>query len=630
MFRNLTFATTLLGAVAISGAASSQQFSFVYVFGDSLSDAGNFAPRQGLPAGTSFTTNPDPVWAEIVAQGFGRPGGSTSVRGTNYAWGGSCVNPSGACTAARTYKVLEISEQISQHLAATGGRADPWGLYMIWAGGNDVEAIANAALANPSTAPGEISAAARSYVQQIARLKQAGAARIVVMTVPNPGRTPFAQRAAAAAPTVPASLAQIGQGLNQGVVAGLRQLGDGIIFVDVAALADEVFEEPAAYGFTSLLGIACGPFGSNPGRPEGGAESIVCGPRESGYIVAPDTSETYFFADGVHPSGTAHELIANAVSATVSAPLQVTLATVGGHQITEAHRRIATEQIASDLGRDDLDGGLRTFASGWAGTTQGGDIPSQGKPSGGMLVAAFGANFSAGPEMAVGTTVSYGSHSYDLAGAELGSDGFTASVQMAMQAGVATLTGDVSFGQTSVDIDRKIALGSATRIERGTTKVSSTGANLNIAVPFGITGGFVHGLFGGMTLLNQEVAGYREAGMNSTAMNFSGFNRDSLIARLGYQFTGIGLEEGTARPYVRVAYERELEETPVVVSGGSNALPGRFALPSGLPDSDWLSTDIGITAQISDRARAFATFSGRFGDESVSGQQIGVGINVAF
>lgn len=629
MFRNLTFATTLLGAVAISGAASSQVFSNVYVFGDSLSDAGNFAPTQGLPAGTSFTTNPDPVWAEIVAQGFGRQAAPSSARGTNSAWGGSCVNPSGACTAARTYKVPEVSEQISQHLAATSGRADPWGLYMIWAGGNDVEAIANAALANPSSAPGEISAAATSYVQQVARLKQAGAGRIVVLTVPNPGRTPFAQRAAAVAPTVPASLAQIGQGLNQGVVAGLRQLGDGIIFVDVAALADEVFEEPAAYGFTSPLGVAC-PFGSNPARPEGGAESIVCGPRESGYIVAPDTSETYFFADGVHPSGTAHELIANAVSATVSAPLQVSLATVGGYQITEAHRRIATEQIASDLGRDDLDGGLRTFASGWVGTTHGGSIPGQGKPGGGMLVGAFGANFSAGPDVAVGTTVSYGSHNYDLAGASLGSDGFTASVQMAMQAGVVTLTGDVSYGQTSVDIDRKIALGSATRIERGATKVSSTGANLNLAIPFGLTGGFVHGPFGGMTLLNQEVAAYREAGTNSTAMNFSGFSRDSLIARLGYQLTGIGLEGGTARPYVRVAFERELEETPVVVTGASNALPGRFALPSGLPENDWISADIGITAQISDRARAFATFSGRFGDESISGQQIGVGINVAF
>jgi phospholipase/lecithinase/hemolysin len=56
-------------------SASAATFSNVYVFGDSLSDAGYFRPfiaSLGLPAPLvatlgRFTTNPGPVWSELVA-----------------------------------------------------------------------------------------------------------------------------------------------------------------------------------------------------------------------------------------------------------------------------------------------------------------------------------------------------------------------------------------------------------------------------------------------------------------------------------------------------------------------------------------------------------------------------------
>jgi outer membrane lipase/esterase len=56
----------------MAGAAS---FSSVVVFGDSLSDAGYYRPFLagiGLPSATvaalgRFTTNPGPVWSELVS-----------------------------------------------------------------------------------------------------------------------------------------------------------------------------------------------------------------------------------------------------------------------------------------------------------------------------------------------------------------------------------------------------------------------------------------------------------------------------------------------------------------------------------------------------------------------------------
>ena len=41
-----------------------------------------------------------------------------------------------------------------------------------------------------------------------------------------------------------------------------------------------------------------------------------------------------------------------------------------------------------------------------------------------------------------------------------------------------------------------------------------------------------------LSWLNQEIDGYRERGSSSTAMNFSGFDRGSLVVRGGYRITG--------------------------------------------------------------------------------------------
>ena len=71
----------LLSALAAAAApsASAQQFTGVYVFGDSLSDAGYYRPflaGLGLPAPVvatlgRFTTNPGPVWSEIISSYYG-------------------------------------------------------------------------------------------------------------------------------------------------------------------------------------------------------------------------------------------------------------------------------------------------------------------------------------------------------------------------------------------------------------------------------------------------------------------------------------------------------------------------------------------------------------------------------
>src|SRR4249920_2900137 len=94
--RHLSSAVAL--AFAFSGAAQAQSFDNYFVFGDSLSDAGNVGDLLGLPAGSSFTTNPNPVYAQIIGDHFGFTitNGSPLIpgaTGTDYAVGGACANP---------------------------------------------------------------------------------------------------------------------------------------------------------------------------------------------------------------------------------------------------------------------------------------------------------------------------------------------------------------------------------------------------------------------------------------------------------------------------------------------------------------------------------------------------------
>ena len=92
----------VLSLVLAAGPVESQgaQFSNVYVFGDSLSDAGFFRPflaSLGLPSSLvatmgRYTTNPGPVWSEIIAQFYGVTPAPSNAGGTIFAQGGARVN----------------------------------------------------------------------------------------------------------------------------------------------------------------------------------------------------------------------------------------------------------------------------------------------------------------------------------------------------------------------------------------------------------------------------------------------------------------------------------------------------------------------------------------------------------
>ena len=75
---------------ALAAGTASAQFSNSYFFGDSLTDSGSYKPV--TPPGTGrFTTNPGPVWAQLVAEHYGTTASPANQGGTDYAQGGARV-----------------------------------------------------------------------------------------------------------------------------------------------------------------------------------------------------------------------------------------------------------------------------------------------------------------------------------------------------------------------------------------------------------------------------------------------------------------------------------------------------------------------------------------------------------
>jgi len=179
-------------ALALNATLASAQFSNIFFFGDSLTDSGSYKPV--LPPGTGlFTTNPGPVWSQVLAQRYGLTAIPANQGGTNYAQGGARVTGlPGVPAAPPTGTATPIATQVTQLLAT--GPLDGNALYAVWGGANDIFfqlGALQAGVITPAQLQANIGIAAGDLVRQVAILQAAGARNIIVVNLPDIGRTPF-------------------------------------------------------------------------------------------------------------------------------------------------------------------------------------------------------------------------------------------------------------------------------------------------------------------------------------------------------------------------------------------------------------------------------------------------------
>jgi outer membrane lipase/esterase len=618
----LVAATLSFGAVS----AEAVTFSGVYVFGDSLSDAGYFRPQlaglgvpaQAVPLLGRFTTNPGPVWAELVATYYGGIPSPNNQGGQNYAQGGARVAVSSPSTPPGANPNRSVATQITEFLASSGGRADPNGLYSVWAGANDIfqtlPAI-GAGTVNPATFLAQTTAA---EVQQIGRLQAAGARYILVFGLPDIGATPaFANPALGATPAQTAAGTQLSAGYNTNLFNAIAASRLRVIPVDTFTLLREVTANAAAFGFTNITLPACQPVGSS---------ALTCSAANS----PAGSSSTFLYADPVHPTSAAHAITADFVKALIDGPnaystmAEVPLATRAAH--------VRTLDTGLRTGMSGAVGKVSVFAAGDGGKS---DIESNrlspandSKNRSGTVGVTFRASEAFTFGLAIGKTT---------ADANMGSLGKFSTDESVLSAFGSFKADGAYFNFTGTyadikfdDIQRNVKLGQVMRVNRANTKGSNSSANFTAGYDFAF-GKFSVGPFLALTTQGVTVDGFSESGsaqgVLSTDLKIGQQNRDSQITSLGARAS---FDLGNWTPFARVSVEQERkrEERLVTATPLSIAQNLAYEIPGYRPGRKWGLVSLGVRGSFTDRISMAIVYTGTFSRTNV--KEGGVAANITF
>lgn len=220
---------------------NSKPFSRLFVFGDSLSDTGNFFQLSG-------GTPPAPyyqgrysngrVWVEQLADALGM----TITPGDNYAVGGATTGFANYNGPQYPGLLDELASFQNTHTAAEARHA----LFVVWAGANDFFL----ALQTGESPTELIQNGVSNTAQAIQQLWQSGARHILVANVPDLGLTPYALALNLGAPVT-----QLSEAYNQALDSALDSLasaGIPTIRVDAFATLDQMVAHPAQFGFTNV------------------------------------------------------------------------------------------------------------------------------------------------------------------------------------------------------------------------------------------------------------------------------------------------------------------------------------------------------------------------------------------
>lgn len=596
-------------AVSVCNPAFAQYSGAVF-FGDSLTDSGTYAAIGAVPAGVGkFTTNPGPVWSEVLAGKFGYSATPAAAGGTNFAVGGARVtNLPGYPDVAPTSGATPMVAQLTNFLARSGGQADGNALYAVWIGADDIFV----AQSTPTQAQAYLAQTAGDQVAQIARLQAAGARRILVVNIPDLGRTPgyLSQGAEAAAAGT-----QLSQGYNQLLFLGLEAAGLHVIPIDTFTLLREIVANPAAYGFTDPLAAtvpACG-----------ATRSLVC---NAASLRPGATPFNTIFADGVHPTTGAHQILADFVAAQLAAPGQISLlaesAIKARSALTETiYNQLATSQWSSATATR----AWATFNGGRLKFEQNADFAgAKGNPYG----LTIGLDHRVGPDLLVGVAGSASRVDPDFTGG----GGFeqkdlALSLYGAWQGGPLRISTVGTLGRSEFDVTRDVHLGPATRSVHGSTGGNNISLALQGAYAFS-AGGLSHGPFLGINLQRIDIDAFTESDGGSADLGYGRQRRTSAIGSLGYQAS---LDLGNVMPFGRLSIEHEFRDNDRSITAYVLSMTApTFDLPAAKLERTWGLATIGAALKFAPNLTGSLVLSSQFAQSHVRNYSAQLGLSVGF
>ncbi len=564
-FRPSLVAGSVALALCTGIGTASAQFSGTWIFGDSLSDAGQYGAR--------FTTNPGLTSPMYVGQNFGFTSTPSFQGGNDFAQGGARVNsPQGGLPPGTPD--LSIAQQVNSFIAR--GPLDPHAIYQIQGGGNDLLTLGGQYLQgqiSQAQLQAGLQQAAIDLAAQVGKLQAAGAQYIVLQNLGDAGKTPYAitlgQQAA---------FSQLAGLFNSTLNAAISQANLRVIQFDTFKFQNEVVANPAAYGFVNVTEQVCTT-----------ASSLQCTPAT---LKTPNGNLTWFWADTVHPTTGTALLLAQAAQSMLTGPEQISALGEAPMGVERANWRAIDGRMFSGIDRVPSGKKIQVWASyDYAGE----DITGTGvSTSGNINTVAVGGDMRLSDKLLAGVAFTYSEYrgDFDNNGGSFKLNEPTITFYTGYGDGPwyvgATLgTGNLDYSS----VKRNIALGPQTRTESGKTNGYHNMARLLGGYWFK-QAGWDHGPFAKVTWEKAIVHQFSETGSDSTALFYGQQEKEAIVSSLGWQVAG---DISGWRPFGRVTWEYNFKDDERTVTAGAVGVAGTYSMPVAKPDESYALFDMGVS-----------------------------------
>ncbi|MFA8385071.1 MAG: autotransporter domain-containing protein [Pelagibaca sp.] len=606
-FKTLALASTMLTGLAGLAAAEELRFDDVFIIGDSLSDAGAYS--QSVIAGGmgalpvinyKFLTNaPDGsalTYGEVLGGSLGLDlgpnvyssvplagQGEVALGGTIYAEGGSRVtDPQGiGFNPSLGITTRSLAEQVDRMLAdrSSLGEND---LVILWGGANDVFAQAGAVgggLIAPQDAAANMAQAATELVGLVERVRDAGAQSVIVVTIPDIGSTPFGL---SSGPQGAALQTALTDAFNTTLTASLN--GRAVV-VDSQKLLGAVQADPVRYGFNAPNAAVI------PACPDTALSCL------QGFNASPD-SEDRVFADGVHPTTSAHALFGQAAFAGLQAATQTgaisvaTMTALRQHGLSIENRMNPTVLVTTDENgntRRREVGEVDVYASLEVGSFEGDAQQVTPGIEGATKVLKLGADIAVAPNATIGAGLSLDAGEVDF---DNDAGGFDSDLMIGVVFGQVALSPkyyvNAAFGGGTMQVDditRSFALGPATETYTADTDGSYRFARIGGGAIYSVNGTTRLNPFAHYTWEKVSVDGFTESdGAASLSYGDTEYESSRITAGLSAIFSPANMKGWVFN--LRGSIEHDFNDDPLVVSLGPNAdTLGSVSAPR--PDQTW-------------------------------------------
>jgi outer membrane lipase/esterase len=593
-------AACLLLAVAPSLTAA--PYSGLYVFGDSLSDAGQFPdPANPSTQTQRFTNRIGPLFTDASGEVYGQTspmllgellglGPQTPSTSSVFEANGWADGNNWAVGGYRTDQVLDSITQAGGSVAGTRTRPgflvdlanrglslDRNALYYVNGGGNDF--LQGRVLNTP-----QAQAAAGRLVDSVQALQGAGARYIMVSLLPDVGNTP--------ALGGNSFFSGLARDVNTELVSQLRGLNANVIPLNLPLLMTEVTASAGTYGFDASQNLIGTCFSGN---------SCTANAQWGINSATPDPSKL-MFNDSVHPTMAVQQIAADYAYSLLSAPQELTLLPEMALGNLQAHQDQLRNQWQADWQAWQAVEQWRGFvaAGGQRQDYAHQDNAQSGDGNGYSL--NLGTSYRLDNAWRLGAALGFYEQKLEVGSAnsdyKLNSYLATAFAQYQENRWWADLA--LSVGSLDYDnLDRSFDLGRVQRTEKGDTDGNLWGASGRVGYDIAQGDSVWHlSPFLSADYVRVDVDGYSEESSRSTALSFDDQQRDS--RRLGAGIQGRYQLTPLTAVFAEYSHEREYEDDTSTLRSELNSVSGvSFELQGYAPGDSLDSGTVGVSHLLS-------------------------------